>query len=59
MECVGARLTLSLVFPAALSPMTVLLIEKDWSGRRASIEALTEAGFGVETAEDGQTALRL
>ena len=58
-ECIETRLILSLVFPAPVSPMTVLLIEKDWSGRRASIEALTEAGFGVETAEDGQTALRL
>lgn len=57
-ECIEARLILSLVFPAAGSPMSVLLIEKDWSGRRASIEQLTDAGFRVETAEDGVTALR-
>lgn len=57
-ECVETRLTLSLVFPAAISPMAVLLIEKDWDGRRVSIERLTEAGFLVETAEDGDAALR-
>lgn len=58
-ECMETRLTLSLVFPSAVSPITVLLIEKDWSGRRATIERLTDAGFRVETAEDGETALRV
>ncbi len=52
-----ARLILSLVFPAAPSPMTVLLIEADWTGRHQTMLALREAGFGVDVAEDGKTAL--
>jgi CheY-like chemotaxis protein len=53
-----ARLMLSLVFPAVLSPMMVLLIERDWIGRRQSVRTLEEAGFHVELAEDGEAALR-
>ena len=58
-ECIETRLILSLVFPAPVSPMTVLLIEPDWSGRRESVERLTDAGFRVEIAEDGEAALRI
>jgi CheY-like chemotaxis protein len=52
-------LTLSLVFPAPVSPMTVLLIEPDWDGQRQTVRQLTEAGFGVDLASDGEAALRV
>ena len=52
-------LTLSLVFPAPASPMTVLLIEPDWDGQRQTVRQLTEAGFGVDLAGDGEAALRV
>jgi CheY-like chemotaxis protein len=54
-----ASLSLSLVFRAPLSPMMVLLIEPDWPGQRQSVRQLTEAGFGVDLASDGQAALRM
>jgi CheY-like chemotaxis protein len=55
----AALLTLSLVFPAPTSPMTVLLIEPDWAGQRESVRQLKEAGFGVDVASDGEAALRI
>ena len=52
-------LTLSLIFSAPASPMTVLLIEPDWDGQRQTVRQLTEAGFGVDLASDGEAALRI
>jgi CheY-like chemotaxis protein len=53
-----ARLILSLVFPAVLQQMSVLLIEQDWEGRRQSVEALIAAGFAVDLANTSEEALR-